>query len=73
MSPRKVWEPQPRTEPQTWQERVHAAAVESARRRQTRDAERQEQARRRAHGLVDRHAARLAEVRRRARVRRDTG
>ncbi|WP_250000801.1 hypothetical protein [Actinoplanes sp. M2I2] len=73
MSPRRIWDPQPRTEPQTWPERVHAAAEESERRRVARRAEREHHARRRAHGLIDRHAARLAEARRHARVTCDTG
>ena len=68
MSPRSTW-----NEPETWDERFREAVERSARRRQARLAERQELARRRAHGLIDRNAARLAEVRRCARVTRDTG
>jgi hypothetical protein len=68
MSPRRTW-----NEPESWDERFRAAVEQSAHRRRARLAERQELARRRAHGLIDRNAARLAEVRRRARVRRDTG
>ncbi|MCO8272699.1 hypothetical protein M1L60_19070 [Actinoplanes sp. TRM 88003] len=68
MSPRSNW-----NEPDTWDERFRVAVEQAARRREARRAERQEFARRRAHGLIDRNAARLAEVRRRARVSRDTG
>ncbi|MDY7084290.1 MAG: hypothetical protein SYR96_04230 [Actinomycetota bacterium] len=52
-------------EPVNWQARLHAAVEESTRRRRDREAGRREFARRRAHGLIDRHAARLADIRRR--------
>jgi hypothetical protein len=74
MSPRISWnEPPSATGSQSWEERFRAAVEQSVRRREARSAERQEFARRRAHGLIDRNAARLAEVRRSARARRDTG
>jgi hypothetical protein len=49
-----------------WQERLRERTAESLRRRSARAAEREILARRRAHGLVDRNAARLAEARRRS-------
>ncbi len=53
-------------EPETGDERLRVAVERSVRRRRVRDDERRERARRRAPGLDDRHAARLADVRRRA-------
>jgi len=50
-----------------WQDRLRQQTDESRRRRAARAADREAMARRRAHGLVDRNAARLAEARRRAR------
>jgi len=54
--------------PVDWPERLRQRTAETARRRAARAAERESMARRRAHGLVDRNAARLAEARRRARA-----
>lgn len=52
--------------PDDWPARLRAAAEESARRRRRRVADRREAAQRRAHGLIDRNALRLAEARARA-------
>ncbi|GAB2596464.1 hypothetical protein Aab01nite_71730 [Paractinoplanes abujensis] len=60
MSPRNA-----DVEPVNWEERLRAAVEDSTRRRRAREAERREFARRRAHGLIDRNAVRLAEARRR--------
>jgi hypothetical protein len=50
-----------------WEERLRLAAGETLRRRAARAEARKEFARRRAHGMVDRQAQRLSQVRSRAR------
>jgi hypothetical protein len=54
-----------------WQVRLRLQSEEWSRRRAARLAVRRQHTQRRAHGMIDRNAARLAEARRRARSERD--
>ncbi|MGK5681252.1 hypothetical protein [Actinoplanes sp. URMC 104] len=60
-------------QPESWEARVRAGVEAAVRRREARAAERRAHARRRAHGMIERHAVRLAEARSRVPRECDTG